>query len=288
MGLAAYGTDAFCHAFEEMVGIDAWGFHLNQKYFNRFGTNQGLAIHDDGTMSVDRHYSEHMIERFGAPRKPGEECTQRDMDLAFGLQKRFEHVYVHQARLLHNKVAVQQVAIAGGCALNSVANGKLLEQTPFTESCIQPAAGDDGLAMGAALYVSNSKLKEGRRWAMVNAYLGDDFSDAAVKAAMARRGLEYVEYNRGSLIETTVDHIVEGQVVGWFQGRMEWGPRALGNRSILVHPGFPGIKDILNARIKRREWFRPFAPVVLCERQAEICRPIPSLTFHVARIRSQA
>src|SRR5262249_49160512 len=138
------------------------------------------------------------------------------------------------------------------------------------DMCIQPAAGDDGLAIGAALYVSNVVLKENKRWRMENAYLGDDYSDHAIKRELDSRGLQYRKLEGDEILEQTAEEIRTGNVVGWFQGRMEWGPRALGNRSILAHPGFPNMKDILNARIKHREWFRPFAPSVLAERQSDI------------------
>ena len=179
--------------------------------------------------------------------------------------------------------------MAGGCALNSVANGKALLETPFTEHCIQPAAGDDGLALGAALYVSNSILKEGRRWEMQNAYLGNEYSDAEIRSELIRYGVEYRMLEREPLLDATTEEIKKGNVIGWFQGRMEWGPRALGNRSILAHPGYPNMKDILNARIKHREAFRPFAPSVLAERQSELFEqdyPSPFM-LHVYKIRPE-
>jgi carbamoyltransferase len=179
--------------------------------------------------------------------------------------------------------------MAGGCALNSVANGKLFDLTPFRETWIQPAAGDDGLALGAALYVSNSILGEGKRHVMTDAYLGPEYSDDDVEAALRKGNVAYQRLGRDALIERTADEIVAGNVVGWYQGRMEWGPRALGNRSIITHPGFAGMKDILNARIKRREWFRPFAPAVLAERQSEIFEhghPSPFM-LHVYKIRPE-
>lgn len=179
--------------------------------------------------------------------------------------------------------------MAGGCVLNSVANGKLLIETPFRETCIQPAAGDDGLSLGAALYVSNSILKEGVRWKMENAYLGDEYSDHYIRTELERYKLRYVELDRDELLDRTSDEIMNGNVIGWFQGRMEWGPRALGNRSILAHPGFPNMKEILNARIKHREAFRPFAPSVLVERQTEIFEqdhPSPFM-LHVYKIRPE-
>jgi len=270
MGLAAYGTDAFADRFAEMLALTPDGFRIDQSWLMPFGANQGLEIDETGNIAVARHYSDKMIDVFGPPRPPDGEYTRRDLDLAFGLQKRFEEVYLHLARLLHRQVPTSRIALAGGCALNSVANGKLLLATPFTETCIQPAAGDDGLAMGAALYVSNAVLKEGRRWTMVDPYLGDGFSEEKIRGALEAKRIACERLDRGALLDATADHLVAGDVCGWFQGRMEWGPRALGNRSILVHPGFPGMKDILNARIKRREWFRPFAPAVLRERQSDI------------------
>ncbi len=179
--------------------------------------------------------------------------------------------------------------MAGGCALNSVANGKTLLETPFREHCIQPAAGDDGLALGSALYVSNSILKEGKRWVMKNSYLGDEYSDSFIKTELEKYKLSYKKQEREELIDATTEEIKNGNVVGWFQGKMEWGPRALGNRSILAHPGFPNMKDILNARIKHREAFRPFAPSVLVEHQAEIFEqnhPSPFM-LHVYKIKPE-
>jgi carbamoyltransferase len=289
MGLAAYGRDTYTEQFRDMIALTDHGFRLNQRYFMPFGANQGLRIGDDGQVSIARHYSDHMINVFGEPRKKHGDYTDRDKDLAFGLQQRFEDVYLHLANLLHQRVPISRVCLAGGCALNSFANGRLVTETSFAETCIQPAASDDGLAMGAALYVSNSVLKEGKRWVMVNAYLGDEFADERIKVTLDKRGLKYARLERQPLLDRTADHIVAGNVIGWYQGRMEWGPRALGNRSILVHPGFPNMKEILNARIKRREWFRPFAPAVLRERQHEVfehTHPSPYM-LHVYRIKPE-
>ena len=240
-------------------------------------------------MIILRHYSDHMVRLFGAPREPYAELTQRDMDMAFGLQRVFEKTYMHLLNLLHRMVPLDRVAMAGGCALNSVANGKLFQDTPFQKTCIQPASGDDGLAVGAALYVSNAILREGKRHVMRDAFLGPEFSPAEIKAQLEANRIPHTEHGRESLLSETVGEIVAGNVVGWFQGRMEWGPRALGNRSILVHPGLPGIKDVLNARIKHRESFRPFAPAIVKERQVEIFEhPHPSpFMLHVYKIRPE-
>jgi carbamoyltransferase len=270
MGLAPLGTDAYEDFFREIVNLTPEGIELNPRYFMPFGANQGIQLNEDGEMSLDRHYSDYFLERFGEPRKPYTEITKRDQDLAFSLQKCFERAYMHVLRILHQLVPSERIAMAGGCVLNSVANGKLFDHTPFRETAIQPAAGDEGLALGAALYVSNSVLGEGKRWHMRDSYLGPEFSEQAIRAALDAKGARYVRGERDWIIDQTSDEVAKGNVVGWFQGRMEWGPRALGNRSILAHPGLPTMKDTLNARIKHREPFRPFAPSVLAERQSEI------------------
>src|SRR5687767_725804 len=289
MGLAPLGTDRYHDFFENMLRKTADDFELNPDYFLPFGANQGMEINDAGEMVVHRLYSDLFIKELGEPREKYSEITQRDEDVAFGLQRIFERYYMHMLDALHKLVPTERVAMAGGCALNSVANGLLLLETPFRETCIQPAAGDDGLALGAALYVSNSILKEGNRWVMRDAYLGNEYSDSVIKSELERYKISYRELSREQLLDATTDEIKNGNVVGWFQGRMEWGPRALGNRSILAHPGFPNMKDILNARIKHREWFRPFAPSVLQERQNDIFEqdhPSPFM-LHVYKIRPE-
>ena len=289
MGLAPLGQDRYSDFFEKMLQPTENGFCLNSNYFLPFGANQGMEISDAGEMIVHRLYSDLFIKELGQPREPHSEITQRDMDVAFGLQKIFEKYYLYVLHELHKLVPTERISMAGGCALNSVANGKALIETPFRETCIQPAAGDDGLALGAALYVSNSILKEGKRWTMSNSYLGDEYSDEAVKTELENYSVPFEGLDRDQLLDRTTDEIKNGNVVGWFQGRMEWGPRALGNRSILAHPGFPNMKDILNARIKHREWFRPFAPSVLVERQSELFEqdhPSPFM-LHVYKIRPE-
>lgn len=289
MGLAPLGTDIYKPFFDGMLSQNGHGFALNSSYFLPFGSNQGMEINDAGEMIVHRLYSDKFINELGQPREAYTEITQRDMDVAFGLQRVFEDYYIGLLNSLGKLVTTNRVSMAGGCALNSVANGKALYLTPFTEHCIQPAAGDDGLALGSALYVSNVILKEKKRWVMKNAYLGDEYSDDTIEAELKRYGIEYKKLGRDELIDATTDEIMNGNVVGWFQGKMEWGPRALGNRSILAHPGYPNMKDILNARIKHREWFRPFAPSVLVDRQSEIFEqdyPSPFM-LHVYKIKPE-
>ena len=289
MGLAPLGTDRYHDFFEDMIRRSTAGFELEPEYFLPFGANQGVEVDASGEMHVHRLYSDRFVDRLGEPRQKNAEITQRDMDVAFGLQRIFERFYMHLLDVLYGLAPSSRVSMAGGCALNSVANGKLLLETSFRETCIQPAAGDDGLAMGAALHLSNSVFKEGRRWVMKNAYLGDEYSDDAIRSELDRYRIVYENFGREQLLEATAEEVRNGRVVGWFQGRMEWGPRALGNRSILAHPGFPNMKDILNARIKHRESFRPFAPSVIRERQDEIFEqghPSPFM-LHVYKIRPE-
>jgi len=272
-----------------MVELTKKAFKLNLRYFMPFGSGQGLTYSDSGQMIINRHYSDYMVELFGAPREPGTELSKRDQDLAFGMQRIFEKVYMHLLNVLHDAVPEDTIAMAGGVVLNSVANGKLFDQTPFRKTVIQPAAGDEGLALGAALYVSQSILKEKERYVMVDAYLGPDYSETEIKGVLDRNNVPYVQADRDSLLQETATEIEKGSVVGWFQGKMEWGPRALGNRSILANPSLKNMKDVLNARIKRREWFRPFAPAILAERQGEVFdhnQPSPFM-LHVYKIRPE-
>jgi len=190
---------------------------------------------------------------------------------------------------LHKRVPFSDLAMAGGCALNSVANGKVFNQTPFRSTYIQPAAGDEGLAIGAALYAYHSVLKRPRRCELKNSYLGPEFSESRIESSLKTAGLNFRKLERQPLLDAVADQIAAGNVIGWFQGRMEWGPRALGNRSIVAHPGLPKMKDVLNARIKHREWFRPFAPSILAEYQHEYFEhdhPSPFM-LHVYKIRPE-
>jgi carbamoyltransferase len=150
------------------------------------------------------------------------------MDLAFALQHRFEEIFFHLLNQLHERVPWEDLAMAGGCALNSVANGKLFDRTPFRRTYIQPAAGDEGLAIGAALHTYHSVLKQSRRHELKNSYRGPEFSESRIQSALQSAGLTYRKLERGPLLDEVADQIAAGNVIGWFQGRMEWGPRALG------------------------------------------------------------
>lgn len=269
MGLAAYGDETLYDPVRQIVSPDGGTFKLNLDYFMSLGSSSGMQIDRDGSVRLARHYSNKMVETFGEPREPYGEISRRDKNLAYAMQRRFEEIFLHLINELHKRVPVENLAMAGGCALNSVANGKIFSESPFRRTWIQPAAGDEGLAIGAALYAYHSVLKQPRKYVMRNAFLGPEFSTAHIRSALESANLKYRSMHREPMLEEVAEHIANGSVVGFFQGRMEWGPRALGNRSILAHPGLPDMKDILNSRIKHREWFRPFAPSILAEYQPE-------------------
>jgi carbamoyltransferase len=289
MGLAPYGKEEYSRQVREIVELKNGRFQLDLDFFQPLGSNQGMEVLPDGTVQLARHFSPRMENLFGAPREPHTEISQRDMDLAFAMQQRFEEVFFHLLNDLHQRVPIEDLALAGGCALNSVANGKLLTTTPFRRTWIQPAAGDEGLAIGAALHTYHSVLKQPRRHELKNSYLGPEFSESRIESDLRNAGLRYQKLEREPLLNHVAEQAAAGNVVGWFQGRMEWGPRALGNRSIVAHPGLSNMKDVLNARIKHREWFRPFAPSILAEYQQEYFEhdhPSPFM-LHVYKIRPE-
>jgi len=268
MGLSPYGQPAYEEFFDKLARLKPKGrFELNLDYFLHHREGVDYSFDESGYPTVAPLFSEAMVRKFGAARRPGTELTSRDKDLAASLQQCLEKAYFHILNNLHEQVRSDNLCLAGGVALNSVANGKALDHTPFRNIYTQAAAGDDGTALGAAFYVHNRVLGQPRRFLMDHAYTGREYSLAEIKAALDRtEGIvsEWVE--EPELYRRTASAIAQGEVVGWFQGKMEWGPRALGNRSIVAHPGLPGMKDVLNSRIKHREWFRPFAPSVLEER----------------------
>jgi len=247
---------------------DEGRFSLDLDYFIHHCEGVDYGVTDEGHPTLAPLYSGKLVELFGEPRKRGAELTERDMDLAFSMQARFEEVYFHILRHLHAVTGSDALCVAGGVSLNSVANGKLFQQTGFKRFYAHPAATDDGTAFGAAYFVHHLTLGAPRGKPIHHGYFGNEYSDDEVALALARHGLldGAQKLDEDALCEATAKEVAKGHVVGWFQGRMEWGPRALGARSIVAHPGFPGMKDILNARIKHREWFRPFAPSILEER----------------------
>jgi carbamoyltransferase len=289
MGLAPLGSPKLVNSFRSLGKFDRDSFRIQTKYFQEFGANQGMTVDDSGVISIAKLFSHKLEEKYGPPRESGDKITQRDKDLAYALQNFFERAYIGLVNRAHNFVPKTRIAIAGGCALNSVANGKIFAQTPFTSTWIQPAAGDDGLALGSALYVAHSRFQGTERWAMDHSYLGPAFTEIEYESALCSSGVVFSKLSPDTLLETCAESLARGEIVGWFQGRMEWGPRALGNRSILAHPGLPNMKAKLNSRIKHREDFRPFAPAVLADRQQEIFsehHPSPFM-LHVYEINKQ-
>lgn len=265
MGLAAYGEPNFLNAFRKMVALKSGGrFELNLKYFLH-AKGQAKVRWEGGAPNQDILYSPEWIKAFGLPRQPGAKVTDRDIQIASSLQAVLEEIFFHVLNHLYTKTKSENLAMAGGVAFNSVANGKITAKTPFKNIYIQPAAGDAGTAVGAAFYVYHTLCNQHRSFEMNHAFFGSAYGEKEIREALREAALSFQELPEETLIEQTVNLLAQGKIVGWFQGRMEFGPRALGNRSILADPRNPKMKDILNSRIKNREGFRPFAPAIPVE-----------------------
>ncbi|MBP7528251.1 MAG: hypothetical protein KA801_10015 [Syntrophorhabdaceae bacterium] len=249
MGLAPYGNPAtFDSLFQDIVTLKPEGrFDINMDYFlYQYRKNVG--------------FSKKLEDAAGPQRIPGSQITQRHRDLAAAVQLWTEKVMLHVCNYLHDRTQCPNLSMAGGVSLNCVANGRILAETPFKRIFIQPAANDAGTAIGAALYYYYSRETGAPRHPIDHAYLGNAYRDEEIEAALNRRGLRYTLPR--NLTEQLAGFMKEGKIIGWFSGRMEIGPRALGNRSILTAPFPAEMKDILNSKVKHREPFRPFAPIV--------------------------
>jgi carbamoyltransferase len=265
MGLAPYGRPKYVQKiYDHLVDLKPDGsFRLNQKYF---GYLTGLTMTDAAG---------RFAELFGGPpREPETNLTQREMDLARSIQEVCEEIMLRMARTVHRETKLDQLCLAGGVALNCVGNGRILREGPFTEVWIQPAAGDAGGALGVAQLVWHRHLKQPRQVtpgqdAMQGAYLGPSFSDEEIEQFLDAQGAVYEKLDRYALFERVAELLGEEQIVGWFNGRMEFGPRALGSRSILGDPRSRKMQADMNLKIKFREGFRPFAPSVLRERVSD-------------------
>lgn len=267
MGLAAYGVNRYVKEMRELVHYDEKnGFRLNLDYFRHHRMAGIIETSNEDEVAVPRLYSQKLESLLGPARKRGEPIEDRHRDIAASLQARFEEVYLAHVGDAVRRLECADVVMAGGSVLNSVGNGRLLTERVVERAYFHPAASDDGTAAGAALYVLHERLGVPRNEAMRHAYWGTSFTDEEIEKALVASGLSFQKLDRDTLIAKAADAIAQGKVVGWFQGREEWGPRALGNRSILCHPGYPGMKATLNARIKNREPFRPFAPAVRIEK----------------------
>ncbi len=266
MGLAAYGEPKYVDALKQFVVSDGQGnYRLDERYIRASGGTFEECINERGEIVLARLYTDELVKKLGKPRKRGDELTQRDKDLAASCQKYFEQIVLELLGTLHAQFPTENLVTAGGCALNGVCNARIRRETPFQKSYIQCAASDDGTAIGAALHVWNSVLKKPRSPMIDHASWGPEYSAADCEAALKSAGLAYERFDGDALYQRGAAHLKNGHVIGWYQGRSEWGPRSLGNRSIVAHPGWPGMKDLINAKIKRREAFRPFAPSILAE-----------------------
>ncbi|MCI0343605.1 MAG: hypothetical protein L0216_21065 [Planctomycetales bacterium] len=269
MGLAATGEPRLLPRMREVIRHDGRGrIRLDLACFRHH--DEGVAMTwDDCEPKIGPVFSDEFLRRFGPARMPDDPLEDRHREVAASAQAAYEEAFHDLLRDLHARTKERRLCLAGGCALNSVANGKIFEKTPFTDVFIQPAAGDAGTALGAALWLRHCVEGLPRDWVMARADLGPEYAPAEIRALLESRGEKAQELSRADLLATVAGAVAAGKVVGWFQGRMEWGPRALGHRSILADPRRPGMKDLLNERIKRRETFRPFAPSILLERLAD-------------------
>ena len=275
MGLAPYGRPVLRDRIHKLINLKQDGtFELNLAFF-RHATDGVEMNWDQGSPHIGLMYTDKMVDLLGPPREPGGPYTEHVYDVARSLQDTLEEAIFNLLRAHQRRTGETNLALAGGVALNSVANGKIRDATPFRDVFIQPAAGDNGTSVGAALHVWCDGLKQPRVWQMEHAYTGPCYTREEIRAAVAARSADLEDLHITELADwndvytQTAEHVAAGKVVGWFQGQMEFGPRALGHRSIIADPRRADMKDILNSRIKHREAFRPFAPSILEERVAE-------------------
>jgi len=291
MGLAPYGEPRFMAQMRRIVHLKADGrFQLGLRFFRHH--NEKIDYEwENRSPTVGRLYSAQLEDLLGPARAETAELTQFHRDIARSTQAMYEEAFFHLLNRLHERYRLPDLVLSGGCAMNSVANGRVYRNTPFDRVYVQPAAGDAGGAIGAAFMTwrqlegrtaspapgPGSQEDGERRFVMDHAYWGPQFTNSDIRQALSEKRADLSEAecvveeepDEDRLCERTATAITEGKVIGWFQGRMEWGPRALGNRSILGDPRRSDMKELLNRKIKRRESFRPFAPSVLREHVAE-------------------
>jgi carbamoyltransferase len=293
MGLGSYGEPAHIEKFRSIVkpgpGV---GFHLGLDYFLQHKNGAEMTWSTaDKTPVLGRLYSDELDKLLGPARKPEEPLERQHQDIAASQQAALEEVLFAMLNELHRRTGMKNLCLAGGVAFNCVANGKIFQKTPFERVWVQPAAGDAGLAVGAAFHLYHQILGGRRQFVMDHSYWGPGFMTAHLRQAiqekeLPEKGFRVRQLQEYELVKETASYLAEGDIIGWFQGRMEWGPRALGNRSILADPRRADMKDILNRRIKHREAFRPFAPSILEEAVSEYfdapcTSPFMQMTFPV-------
>jgi carbamoyltransferase len=269
MGLAPYGEPKLVDKLKDVLIFDANGlFHLNQKYF-RSAKSGIISYGEDHVPVVAPLYSSYMTEKFGKARAKDEPLSQYHKDLGASVQRITEMLIFHILNALQKQTGLKNICIAGGVAQNSVANGKLTRNTGFENIYIPSAGHDAGISMGSALFVYNQVLKQPRQLPVYSAFTGSRFSNEEIEDYLKSRNINYTRYAESEIYGIIADRLVNSGVVGWFNGRAEFGPRALGARSIIADPRRVDAKDLLNSKIKRRESFRPFAPSILKEYVSE-------------------
>lgn len=270
MGLAPYGQPKYMHEMRQVVRCEEDGtYELQLDYFRHHKEVVDFQW-DDCQPNVATIFTSALEDLLGPARSQDEEVTTRHLDIASSLQAMYEEAFFNLLNTMHDEYPTDSIILAGGCAMNSVANGKVHQRSPFTEMFVQAAPGDAGGAIGAAFTAWHNLSGAPRNFEFTHSYWGPSFDAASIEDALTTRESELEGYAVGrlsddELIPAVADALASGNVVGWFQGRMEWGPRALGNRSILADPRREDMRDIINSKIKLREDFRPFAPSVLRE-----------------------
>lgn len=271
------GFDMFTGDEWKVMGLAAYG---EPKYYDFFSekvlTRNGRGDFKFDIKVLDHHLAKHyqfpeaIVSELGPGRKKGEELTEHHWDIASSAQKVLEDTAIYLANQIKEMTNEENLCMAGGVAFNSVMNGRIFHETPFENFYVQPAAGDAGCSLGAALMVWHQKLGNPRKFVMDHAYYGPEFSVEECQRVLDEAGLEYQTLPDEELLPKLAKMISEGAIIGWFQGRMEWGPRALGARSFVADPRRDDMREILNHKVKLREWFRPLAPSILEEHGTEI------------------
>lgn len=279
MGLAPYGKPVYVDKLRDVLLFKKDGlFELNLSYFNHAQKGVNM-VWEGGIPVVDSLFADKLIAAFGPVRKTNEPLDQYHFDMAASVQRITEELIFHILKGLHQKTGLDTVCIAGGVAQNSVANGKIIQNTPFKKLYIPPAGHDAGTAIGAALWVYNQVLKQPRTEVMAHGYFGSKFANEEVEAILKEKNISFRRLDDEELYNEVSNCLIDGGVVGWFQGRAEFGPRALGHRSILADPRRTDAKEILNSKIKRRESFRPFAPSILKSHTADYFEQVDEVPF---------
>jgi len=279
MGLSPYGKPTLVDKVKDVLIFKKNGlFEINKKYFKH--PKEGVSMSwENGDPFIENIFSDYMVEIFGKARLKDEEITQFHKDMASSIQKVTEELIFHILNHLQRRTGLKNICIAGGVAQNSVANGKILDNTSFEKMYIPPAGHDAGTAIGSALWLYNHIQGNDRIEPMRHSYLGSQFSDEKIEEFLKSENIEYKRYSDEELNDKVSDCLISAGVVGWFQGRAEFGPRALGHRSIIADPTRDDAKEILNLKIKRREAFRPFAPSILKEHVVEYFEKVDEVPF---------